>query len=113
MRISDLLKEIQEPENPFIYVTSSGETLEIGEVEPEDEHLPTQTEINKIVEEKSKLQNQTHSDTCGACIKFTRTTPNPASMLGYCKWHGSMVNKNQASCDSYREAKRVEDPWNP
>lgn len=67
--------------------------------------LPSKEELDAHIKkniEANELQNQTHADTCGSCIKWSRTTPNPRSQMGNCQTHGLMTLKNQASCDGYK-----------
>lgn len=66
------------------------------------QQLPTQKEYNEMVERKAQMQNQTHADKCGSCIKAANLTGNPAANLLYCKYNGVMVNKFQACCGEYK-----------
>ncbi len=43
---------------------------------------------------------------CDDCVRFARTTPNPKSALGLCKWNGVMVNSKRPACGKFHDAKR-------
>ena len=107
--VNDIKQEMQVDDSP-----------EDDNGEEETYRIPTQDEVNeqvrlneqiRIKKVQEDLQNQTHGDKCGSCIKFTRQTPNPRSIMAYCVFHGVMVNKNQASCDVFR--KKIKDSFSP
>ena len=69
------------------------------ELEEEEEFiLPTQQEYEANL---TPLQNQTHADKCGSCIKTINLSGNPAANMLYCKYNGVMVSKHQSCCDRY------------
>jgi len=72
--------------------------------EEQEEPLPflTQEEINNNIQ---IIQNQTHGEVCGTCVKALNNTPNPHANMRYCKYNGTMVSKHQACCEVYKHGK--------
>ena len=61
--------------------------------------------ISELLEPESlaPLQNQTHADTCGTCIKAINISGNPVSVYRQCKWSGAVVSKHQSCCEHYKK----------
>ena len=81
-----------------------------AELSPEDEEvfeqkelarLPSQQEYEEMWNNKMNLQNQTHGQVCGNCIRTVNMTGNPSPKMLYCKWNGVMVVKFQTSCEMF------------
>lgn len=88
--------DIQEQETKY-YIPSKKEL---------DAHILEQRALEEKRKE-SELQNQTHGNSCGVCIKFQRQTPNMQSIMGYCTFNGVMVTKHQTSCSKFKERKKT------
>ena len=112
MAIMEILQQQQIIKEEEIVITA-----ELIEDKDEDDEeviftLPTQRQYEEEINKKVELQNQTHSDKCGVCVKFSRTTPNPRSKFGLCRWNGVMVLEHQTSCEKYKLDSRKQEKSN-
>lgn len=103
--IDNIIDKTNEQEIPTPWITKdpkTGQTIK--------NYIPSRKEIDENNEkegitEQTNLQNQTHSNTCGACMQFSRQSPNIFSKYGLCADQGVMVLANTACCHNYRERK--------
>ena len=83
--------------------------------------IPTREELDAHIQENLNnkpdinFENQAHSDRCEFCQKAQNNTPNPRSVMRYCKYNGVMVSKYQANCEHFAndKKKRESNPWEP
>ena len=119
---------ITDSEKSITHLVGFNEPIEIDESKFIDEkfYIPSKEELDAHIEENRKLkqeelkkeremelQNQTHGNKCGQCLKFTRQTPNQQSKMGYCLFNGLMVLKYQTICEAFKLSNKPASAWEP
>lgn len=104
--IDNIIDDTNTEQNSTPWITKDPQTGKIIK-----NYIPSRKEIDENnekegVTEQINLQNQTHSNTCGACMQFSRQSPNIFSKYGLCADQGVMVLANTACCHKYKERKK-------